>query len=37
MVTETQLELSGEACKGWRETGMKIDFDFPCEIIVIIR
>ena len=21
----------------WRATGMKIDFDFPCEIIVIIR
>lgn len=37
MVTETQLELSGAACDGWRATGMKIDFDFPCEIIVIIR
>jgi hypothetical protein len=37
MVTETQLELSGAACDTWRATGVKIDFDFPCDIIVIIR
>lgn len=37
MVTETQLELSGTACDDWRATGKKIDFDFPCDIIVIIR
>lgn len=37
MITETQLELSGSACNDWRATGMKIDFDFPCDIIVIIR
>ncbi|HWA74946.1 MAG TPA: vWA domain-containing protein [Polyangiaceae bacterium] len=37
MVTETQLELNGGACDDWRATGKKIDFDFPCDIIVIIR
>jgi hypothetical protein len=37
MVTKTQLELAGSACETWRTTGKKINFDFPCDIIVVIR
>ncbi|MGC4087034.1 MAG: vWA domain-containing protein [Polyangiaceae bacterium] len=37
MVTRTQLQLDGSACEKWRSTGMKINFDFPCDIIVIVK
>jgi hypothetical protein len=36
MNTETQLELTGTACETWRKPeNTTIDFQFPCEIIVI--
>lgn len=34
MATATQLVLEGAACEQWRETGVNIAFDFPCEIII---
>jgi len=37
MLTKTQLELKGGACDTWRATGTKINFDFPCEIIVVVK
>jgi hypothetical protein len=37
MLTSTQLQLEGTACQTWRNTGRKIDFDFPCDVIVIVR
>lgn len=37
MVTETQLQLDGAGCEKWRSTGMKIDFDFPCDIIEVVK
>jgi hypothetical protein len=37
MVTETQLDLAGSACEKWRTTGTKINFDFPCDIIVVVK
>ena len=37
METETQLQLDGAACEKWRATGMKINFDFPCDIIVVVK
>jgi hypothetical protein len=36
MTTDTQLELSGTACDLWRKPeNMTIDFQFPCELIVV--
>lgn len=37
MVTKTQLELVGSGCETWRSTGKKINFDFPCDIIIVVR
>ena len=37
MVTETQLQLDGSACEKWRSTGRSIKFDFPCEIIIVVK
>lgn len=37
METETQLSLDGPACEKWRSTGQKINFDFPCDIIVVVK
>jgi hypothetical protein len=35
MTTDTQLELTGTACATWRKPETKkIDFNFPCDIIV---
>jgi len=35
MTTDTQLALVGTACDTWRQPqSTKIDFDFPCQIIV---
>ncbi len=36
MTTATQLDLTGTACQAWRAKGMKIDFAFPCEIIISV-
>jgi hypothetical protein len=34
MKTSTQLELVGSACAMWQSPdAMKIDFNFPCQII----
>lgn len=37
METETQLKLDGAACEKWRSTGKQINFDFPCDIIVVVK
>jgi hypothetical protein len=36
MATPTELDLVGAACDTWRTTGTNIDFDFPCDAIVIV-
>jgi hypothetical protein len=37
MATETELVLEGQACDLWRQdTSTEINFDFPCEVIVVI-
>jgi hypothetical protein len=36
MLNETTVELAGEACSMWRQPGQtSIDFDFPCDVIVL--
>jgi hypothetical protein len=36
MLNETTVALEGEACNMWRQPGeTSIDFDFPCEVIVL--
>ena len=36
MNTDTQLELTGSACKMWLEpTTTTIEFMFPCEIFIV--
>jgi hypothetical protein len=37
MSTATELDLVGTACQTWRATGMNIDFNFPCDILIIPR
>ena len=34
MTTATQLDLVGAACDAWRANGTKIDFAFPCQILI---
>jgi hypothetical protein len=35
MLTDTELELVGDACAGWRQPDVTdIMFNFPCEIII---
>jgi hypothetical protein len=34
MTTATQLDLVGAACDAWRASGTKIDFAFPCQILI---
>ena len=37
MTSDTQLELSGAACDTWRQPdNTMIDFQFPCQIIVVM-
>jgi hypothetical protein len=36
MTTATQLDLVGTACQAWRDKWMKIDFQFPCQIIISV-
>jgi hypothetical protein len=37
MNSPTQVELVGSACSTWKdvEANKRIDFDFPCDIIVV--
>lgn len=36
MLNETTVALEGEACSMWRQPGeTSIDFDFPCDVIVL--
>jgi hypothetical protein len=37
MTTATQLDLVGSACDRWRATGMDIQFDFPCGILIVAQ
>lgn len=37
MLSPSQLQLEGAACKNWRDVGTNIKFDFPCEIIVVVK
>lgn len=34
MSSATELDLVGSACQSWRTTGMNIDFNFPCDVLV---
>jgi hypothetical protein len=37
MASETTVQLNGTACTAWRDPGeTSIDFDFPCDVIIII-
>ena len=36
MLSETTVQLEGQACAAWRSRGeSSIDFDFPCDVIIL--
>ncbi len=37
MSTPTQLDLVGQSCQQWRDTGKNITFDFPCDVISLLK
>lgn len=38
MLSETTVQLEGQACADWRVPGeTAIQFDFPCDVIIILR